>query len=66
MNVMSIYKKESENEGIDEWVKLREEYGIEEGEEDFEYGDVFKNEVNLEKKGGVYLKKGWLIGKEVV
>jgi tRNA-modifying protein YgfZ len=44
----------------------RIEYGVAEGGADYEFGDVFPHDVNLDQIGGVSFSKGCYVGQEVV
>jgi tRNA-modifying protein YgfZ len=45
---------------------FRIEYGIAEGGSDYEFGDVFPHDANLDQIGGVSFSKGCYVGQEVV
>ncbi len=66
LNVFRLYTHASANADLDAWTQLRAEYGIAEGEADFNYGDAFPHDVNFDQTGGVSFPKGCFIGQEVV
>lgn len=45
---------------------IRIEHGVAEGGIDYEFGDVFPHDVNLDQIGGVSFSKGCYVGQEVV
>jgi tRNA-modifying protein YgfZ len=45
---------------------MRIECGVAEGGSDYEFGDVFPHDVNLDQIGGVSFSKGCYVGQEVV
>ena len=48
------------------YTRLRTEIGIAEGGADYEFGEVFPHDANLDQIGGVSFSKGCYVGQEVV
>lgn len=52
--------------GAEEYLALRVRHGIPEAAFDFQYGDVFPHELNMDQLGGIDFGKGCYVGQEVV
>jgi hypothetical protein len=52
--------------GAEEYLALRVRHGIPEAAFDFQYGDVFPHDLNMDQLGGVDFGKGCYVGQEVV
>ncbi len=60
------YGATAESSGADAYGLIRIEHGVAEGGFDYEFGDVFPHDVNLDQIGGVSFSKGCYVGQEVV
>ncbi|MGL4487914.1 MAG: YgfZ/GcvT domain-containing protein [Rhizobiaceae bacterium] len=48
------------------WAVLRIEHGVAQPYSDFDYGDVFPHDINLDQTAGLSFSKGCYVGQEVV
>lgn len=68
LNVLRHYGSAGQSNDQSAWIRLRAQYGIAEGESDFDYSDAFPHDVNFDQTGGISFKtnKGCYVGQEVV
>jgi tRNA-modifying protein YgfZ len=64
--VLRGYGVAAQGGGDDAFDLMRIEYGVAEGGVDYEFGDVFPHDVNLDQIHGVSFAKGCYVGQEVV
>jgi tRNA-modifying protein YgfZ len=60
------YGLPSQGGGVEAFDLTRIEHGVAEGGSDYEFGDVFPHDVNLDQIHGVSFAKGCYVGQEVV